>query len=128
MSALEPLAKKAADLEIVVAKHADGEMAKLTDEQRAAVAAIAGDDKARVLTTIEALRPTWKAAPTAPAGNAPAPIPAAANTSQQPPPAPNASAANGVDHAATYKALKAETPVMAAQYLSVHQRDIYPSA
>lgn len=126
VSALEPMAKRAADLEATIGRIADVEVSRLTEEQRSAVAAIAGDDKARVLATIEALRPTWNK-PQASAPNAPAPIAAPANTAQKPPPSPNASAVSGVDHAATYQALKAENPVMAAAYLSQHQRAIYPS-
>lgn len=123
--ALEPLAKRAAELDATVARYADAELAKLSEAQRAAVAAIAGDDKARALATIDALRPTWVAAAAAPTA-ASAPIPAPANTSQVP--APKAAMATaGVDHKATYEGMRATNPVMAAQYLSAHSREIFPS-
>jgi NAD-dependent DNA ligase len=123
--ALEPLAKRAAELDATVARYADAELAMLSEAQRAAVAAIAGDDKARALATIDALRPTWVAAAAAPLA-ASAPIPAPANTSQVP--APKAAMATaGVDHKATYEGMRATNPVMAAQYLSAHSREIFPS-
>lgn len=123
--ALEPLAKRAAELDATVARYADAELSKLSEAQRAAVTAIAGDDKARALATIDALRPTWAAAPAAPTA-ASAPIPAPANTSQVP--APKAATASaGVDHKATYEAMRTTNPVKAAQYLAAHSRAIFPS-
>jgi hypothetical protein len=44
--------------------YAKAQMKGLSDEQRAAVTAIAGDDAAKQLKAIEALAPTWKSAPT----------------------------------------------------------------
>jgi translation initiation factor IF-2 len=121
IAALEPTAKKAADYEQVIAKHADAELAKLTDEQRAAVLAIAGDDKARALSTVEALRPTWvKAAPAAPA-----PPPPPANTAAATA-APTGGLVPTVNHKATWEALKATNPMYAAQYLRAHSADIFP--
>lgn len=125
VAGLEPLTKRAAELDATVARYADAELSRLSEAQRAAVTAIAGDDKARALATIDALRPTWAAAPAAPTA-ASAPIPAPANTSQVP--APRAATASaGVDHKATYEALAASNPVKAAQYLAAHSRAIFPS-
>lgn len=125
VAGLEPLTKRAAELDATVARYADAELSKLTEAQRAAVAAIAGDDKSRALATIDALRPTWVAASAAPTA-ASAPIPAPANTSQVP--APKAATASaGVDHKATYEGMRGTNPVMAAQYLSAHSREIFPS-
>jgi hypothetical protein len=121
IAALEPEAKKAAEFAAVIAKHADVELAKLTDEQRAAVLAIAGDDKTRALATVEALRPTWVKA----AVSAPAPPPPPANTAAATA-APVGSAIPTVNHKATWEALKATNPVYAAHYLRAHSADIFP--
>jgi hypothetical protein len=86
---LEPVALKATSLESTVKEYADEALATLTEAQRAAVQAIAGDDSARVLTTIKQLRPTWVAS--APAAPAAPPPPAPANTAPPgtpPPPKP----------------------------------------
>jgi len=121
IAALEPSAAKVAELQAVVAQHADAELAKLTDEQRAAVTAIAGDDKARALATVEALRPTWaKAAPAAPA-----PPPPPANTAAAGA-APTGANVPTVNHKATWEALKSANPIAAAQYLDFYQADIFP--
>ena len=121
IAALEPSAAKVAELQAVVAQHADAELAKLTDEQRAAVTAIAGDDKARALATVEALRPTWvKAAPAAPPPPPPAANTAAAGT------APTGAVVPTVNYRATWEALKAANPIQAAQYLERYQAEIFP--
>jgi hypothetical protein len=121
IAALEPSAAKVAELQAVVAAHADAELAKLTEEQRAAVAAIAGDDKARALATVEALRPTWvKAAPAAPPPTPPAANTAAAGAAPTGAPVPT------VNYRATWEALKAANPIQAAQYLERYQADIFP--
>lgn len=119
-SKLEPEAKRATDLAAVVAKYADAELAKLTEEQRAAVAAIAGDDKARTLATVEALRPTWiKAAPIP--VQPPTPATTAASTA-----APAGAAIPTLNHKATWESLKQSNPMLAAHYLVAHAADIYP--
>lgn len=68
---------RATSLLSVVQSQADAEMAKITPAQQAAVIALAGDDPAKRLSTIIALRPTW-AAPVAPAAPSVAAPPAAA--------------------------------------------------
>jgi hypothetical protein len=123
VKSLEPAAKKAAELEAKIAKYADAELAKLTDEQKAAVAAIVGDDKARALDTIEALRPTWAAKPAEKADATKALPPPAKTTASGAPPA--ASTTTNVDHKAIYERLKTEHPMKAAQYALQHATEIY---
>lgn len=106
---LEASTSKAAALELAVKERASLELASLTDAQRAAVQAVAGDDAASQLRAIDKLKPTWAAAPK--------PLPAPASTSAAPaaPPSKDAPAAD-VDHSAVYDALKKSNPMMAADY------------
>ncbi len=67
--AKKTVAQKNAELEAslkttteALGTYAKGQLASLTDAQRNAVAAVAGDDPAKQLLTIEALRPTWASA------------------------------------------------------------------
>jgi len=138
-------AARAAQLEQTVRERSEYEMASLTPAQQAAVRSLAGDDHARILTTINSLRPTWGVAaipPQAPnstttnaapppntAGNA-APPPAApvAAPAAPPPAAPPADTAPGrtapgggppppaTTHTAIYKSLLQTNPFAAAQY------------
>lgn len=93
--------------------YAKSQMGALTEAQRNAVAAVAGEDPAKQLKTIEALRPTWAsaAAPAAPAAPPPpkdtAPAPAAPKDG-----APSAPP----DAKAIHEALKESNPVLAARY------------
>jgi hypothetical protein len=119
ISELEPRAQRAETLETIVKERAAAEMASLNDAQRAAVAAIAGEDHAQQLKTITALRPSW--------GGAPPPAPAAP-TGPKPitPPAPNTTAPNGqqpppanpnvTNFVATLESLEKTNPMRAAQY------------
>lgn len=111
------------------------EMGALTDAQKQAVLAIAGDDPAKRLAAIDALLPTWKtAAPVA----VPAPVtpPAPVAPPAPPPPAPPATTAPArgappdgqtviVDHKAEYERLREINPFVAAQYANSHPTDIY---
>lgn len=106
---LELQAKRTADLEAVLATKAEREFGGLTNAQRAAVEAIAGADPAARLRAIDALRPTWDAAPSARPLAAPASTSAAA-----PAPAPTAPAEQNV--LATYEALASTNPAAAAAY------------
>lgn len=90
--------------------YAKGQMAALNEAQRSAVEAVAGDDPAKQLKTIEALRPTWAsaAAPAAPAAvqdTAPAPA-APKDGSPTAPPTPKE----------IWAGLKESNPVLAARY------------
>jgi hypothetical protein len=128
---------RATALEQTVKARADLELAGLTDVQRAAVAAVAGDDSARVLSAIDALKPTWGSAPatqtvatpvvapTTPV--APAPVaPAPAATTSPPPTAPGSATGSPPNRKAEYEALKKTSGVAAAAYLNRYERDIYP--
>ena len=126
-------------LSTAVATYAAAQMGTLSDPQKAAVVAIAGEDPAKQLTTIEALRPTWKT--TAPAGTdassastqqtapggapAPALAPAPGTAAPQPRPADTAPAPNApkdttttplTDPKAVYAELKKTNPVIAARF------------
>lgn len=93
--------------------YAKGQMGALTEEQRNAVAAVAGNDPAKQLKTIEALKPTWVSAavPAAPAAAPPpkdtAPAPAAPKDG-----APSASP----DVKAIYEELQKTNPILASRY------------
>lgn len=93
--------------------YAKSQMGALTEEQRNAVAALAGEDPAKQLKTIEALKPTWAgaAAPAAPAAALPvkdtAPAPAAPKDG-----APSAPP----DAKAIHEELQKTNPVLAARY------------
>lgn len=71
----ETARKRAEELESSIKVIADGQLSKLTTEQREAVEAIAGDDPSKVVKTIAALSKTWavQAAPKAVETPAPAP-------------------------------------------------------
>lgn len=142
----ERLAKENAALSKTIAQRAQAEMAKLTEEQRSAVLAAAGEDGAQQLRMIDTFAPTWAKAAAAGAqqssdGNTSAAAAATGqaaappNTSQQPPAttaaprtAPTDADTSPVDHKAAYEQLKQENPVKAAHYLNAHGADIYPSA
>lgn len=134
LAALEPRAKQAEDYARKLGAYADAELSKLSEAQRAAVLGIVGDDKTRVLDTIEVLRPTWAVAPpVAPQQQAPAQVAAP----QRPPPASTSGATvhpsgaispQQVDHRAEYERIKATHPVAAALYLVEHSTEIYRDA
>ncbi len=103
-------AQKVEALEAVLAARANAELSNLTEEQRAAVQLIAGDDAAKRINAIDALRPTWTAK-----AAAVAPIAAPASTAPaSPPPAATATPTNNV--LATYEQLSKTNPMAAAQY------------
>lgn len=125
LSKLSPQAKKAEELSERLGRYADAELSKLTENQRAAVEAIAGGDKSRVLETIEALRPTWSTKPKDDA-EAPKPKPAPANTGSNGAAPPEVSATT-VDHKATYEALKQTNEYQAKRYYLAHRAEILAS-
>lgn len=132
-AALESVAQRATVLEQTIKSRADLELASLTEAQRAAVAAVAGDDSARVLATIDALKPTWTSAapvaeqqPAAPAPAVPtAPVPPA-STAPAPTAPPGTGPTSPPDRKAEYLALKQKNPVQAAAYLNRYASEIYP--
>lgn len=92
--------------------YAKAQMGTLTEAQRQAVVGVAGEDPAKQLKTIEALKPTWvsASAPAVPAVEAPkdtAPAPAAPKdgTTSSPP-----------DSKAIHAELKKTNPILAARY------------
>lgn len=125
LSKLSPQAKRAEELSERLSKYADAELSKLTENQRAAVEAIAGEDKTRVLETIEALRPTWSTKPKDEL-EAAKPKPAPANTGSNGAAPPEVSATK-VDHKATYEALKQTNEYQAKRYYLAHRAEILAS-
>lgn len=122
---LEAKAKRADELEEAVRASAAAELATLTEEQRAAVADIAGDDPAKQLRAIKRLAPTWASA------TPPAPPPAPQPQNTAPPrdaPDGDSGTQSPPDHKARYAQLRRENPVLAAYYLQQHEAQIYPRA
>lgn len=119
-------AKRLSELESVVKLRADAEMVSLTEEQRAAVKTLAGDDNAAQLKAIEVLRPSW-AKPVAPAkpadeeAKATTAPPAGANSG----PSGSVTSAGRTDHTAEYKRLKETNPFAAATYGLQRVEEVY---
>lgn len=126
------LQKERDDLHSTVGVYAAAQLSALTAEQRAAVTALAGDNPAAQLRTIDALRPTWAVAPPPPPAVAappaapapPAPLAAPANTAAptnapaaSPPPA-------ATDHLAVLKNLETTNPIRAARYRTTYAGEI----
>jgi hypothetical protein len=100
---------RVAEMAAALSAHAESEMQKLTDTQRDAVKAAAGDDPTAQLKMITALRPTWvgAAAPAATATQDTAPgRTAPKDGGEGPPPDPKA----------VYESLKESNPIVAARY------------
>lgn len=92
--------------------YAKAQMGSLSDAQRAAVASVAGDDPAKQLKTIEALKPTWAsaAAPAAKVEAKPADTAVAATMPKDGAPA------GPPDAKAIHEELQKSNPVLAARY------------
>lgn len=111
---LEPKAARALELEGIVKAVAEEQEAALTDAQKAVVGQLAGDDPAKRLGVIKALRSVLPAAPiaAAPQPAAPSatqqkpPIQPGANTAPPPAPSPSGVVSPHVDYLATWEALK----------------------
>jgi hypothetical protein len=135
-AALTTTTARLSSLEQVVKARADSELASLTEAQRAAVAAVAGEDSARALAVIDALKPTWAVATVTPAAVTPAPAVTAAipavvvppATTTPPPVAPGGAAGSPPDRKAEYAALKAKSAVAASAYLNRYESEIFPRA
>lgn len=120
---------RADSLHETVAKRAAAEMKSLSDEQRAAVVEIAGDDVAAQLRAITALTPTWAAKPAAAQAQTQTAAPASTPATTAPPrSAPSDSTQTQSSPKETYLRLKKTNPVMAAEFLTQHAREIYPSS
>lgn len=93
--------------------YAKGQMGALTEAQRNAVTAVAGNDPAKQLKTIEALKPTWAdaAVPAAPAA------PATPKDTAPAPAAPKDGSPSGPpDVKAIYEELQKSNPILASRY------------
>lgn len=93
--------------------YAKAQLAGLNDAQRNAVLAVSGDDPAKQLTTIEALRPTWAGAAAPAAGATPPTVKDTAPAPTAPKDTPNVSPA---DPKAIHAELKKTNPVLAARF------------
>lgn len=123
---LEPQAARAATLETTLKGYAEKEFGELSDEQKAAVTRLAGEDPAKVLDTIATLRPTWAAKAAAAAGAtgaASTETQGASTTSAGKQPA-GTSTTSGVDHKAEYQRLKTTNPILAAEYRQAHGKEL----
>ncbi len=96
--------------------YAQSAMSALTEPQRAAVAAVAGDDAAKQLSTIRALTPTWASAAAPPAA------PAIKDTvSAAPMPRDGGGIVSPPDLKAVHAELQKTNPVLAARFASEHK-------
>jgi len=124
LAALELQAKTAAEALDTAVKQAVG---RITPEQKAAVDAIAGDDKALWVKTYAAMSPTWttpaSVATSAPAAPA-APVVPATSAPAAPAPSPTG-ATSPPNHKARYAHLQTENPFAAAAYLQKHGSDCF---
>lgn len=94
---------------------ASGAMSALTEAQRAAVTAVAGDDPAKQVRTIEAMRPTWAASAQAPPLPAAAP-PAPADTAPARSAPSDSGSVSPPDTRAVYEELRKTNPIIAARF------------
>lgn len=108
-------AERAAKQEMAAAldAYAKSQMGALTEAQRNAVAAVAGEDPAKQLKTIEALKPTWAGA-AAPA--APATPPPVKDTALAPAAPKDGAPSAPPDAKAIHESLLQTNPVLAARY------------
>lgn len=115
IKSLEPKAQRADELLTIVKTMAEEQEAALTEAQKAVVAQLAGDDPAKRISVIKALRSALPAASVAPATQPAAapvaaqprpPIQPGANTAPPPAPSPSGVTSPHVDHLATWNALK----------------------
>lgn len=97
---------------------AKAQMAALDDSKRAAVQSVAGDDPAKQLSTIEALKPTWAQA----AANAATQAPVIDTTAAKSAPSSGASA-SPPDPRVVYAELDKVNPILAARY--AHQNGVF---
>lgn len=114
-SALKVEKAKSDEMAKTLGAYAKSKLASLTDAQRNAVLAIAGEDASKQLTAIETLSPTWAspsappAAPVKPADTAPAPSAPKDGTLLSP-----------TDHKAIHAEMVKTNPVIAARYALAH--------
>lgn len=111
--------QEAKEYKEIVRSQASTRLSSLNEEQRKAVEAVAGDDPARQLRTIEALSPTWSKKP---ATVTPAPI-----VSDTAPPPNQPAAPNGIvpNAKAVWESLKESNPILADRFLLANQKEIF---
>ncbi|MFA5186316.1 MAG: hypothetical protein WC551_07575 [Patescibacteria group bacterium] len=127
-----------AQLEAVAKVQAGNMLMGLTEQQQAAVKALAGDDPAKQMQTIMALQPTWGPPPpltiksedlatkmatagTIAASSPPAPVQIVPGATTAPPPiAPAGASAAPPDHRAIYEVMSETNPFAAAEYGALH--------
>lgn len=107
------------ELSKALGTYAKSKLASLTESQRAAVVALAGEDAAKQIDAIEKLSPTWAPSP-APAPAAPAPAPKPADTAPAPSAPKDGPSTSPPDPKAVYAELKKTNPVIAARYAAAH--------
>ena len=123
LAAYEKQVAQLSALQSVVSERARYELEQLTDEQRAAVRALSGDDEAAALRAITALRPTWqRGEQVAQPSTVPEPLSTSAKAS-----APADTTHSPPDRRAEWESLKRTNPVAAANYLLRHRTEIFPS-
>jgi len=120
---LEPKAMRADELESIVKAYADEQAAGLTDAMRATVDQLGGDDPAKRLSVIKALRSGLPAAPLAapPIVRPPVVAPVTTAPTSSAPPAAGTGAA--VDHLAVLASLEGN-PIRQANYMTKHRAAI----
>lgn len=113
--------KEAKEYKEIVRSHATTRLASLSEEQRKAVEAVAGDDPATQLRTIEALSPTWSKKPAVTPPVTPALITDTV-PGGKPPEAPNVTPPSAK---ATWESLKTTNPILADRFLLANQKEIF---
>jgi len=118
---------KTKQYEATLVARAKNELATLTEPQRLAVEALAGDDAGAQLLAIDTLRPTWGGASApvaAPVAGAPRVAAPASTTAAPAAPATNIVPPTPTDHAAVYDELKTRNPMAAANFYSAYHDQI----
>jgi hypothetical protein len=116
---LESERKRLNEMAEALNAHAAAQLKGLNDQQREAVLGIAGDDPAKQLKTIEALRPTWAGA-AAPAAKVEAKEPVRDTAAARSAPKDEGSNASPPDHKAIYAELMKSNPILASRYALEH--------
>jgi hypothetical protein len=120
---VSPLEQELAGYKAAFAAQAAESMAALTDVQKQAVMAIAGDDPTRQMQTIANLRKSGMLGPAQAAPATATPPPPPANTTAAPA-APSAAPTTTVNHLAVYQEMLKTNPFDAAGYRLRYAADI----
>lgn len=115
---LESKNKRLNEMAEALGAHATAQLKGLNDQQREAVLGIAGDDPAKQLKTIEALRPTWAGA-AAPAAKVDAPVVRDTATPRSAP-KDEGTQSSPPDHKAIYAEMQKTNPILASRYALEH--------